>query len=289
MPAQTVEITHQIEVSAEPKAVFDLVADPAGAPRYAKSQLHAEVTDCGDGHDWVRRWVYADGQTRCWTVLRQLDADALRITFTPEDSAGDERGQWEFLGGVDGSTLLRVSHTVAVAGPEAEDEVRARYDKNVPRQLAAYKLVAEAGPAQADRYVHWEAEVPLDASETGAWQRLEAPAPWIALTERADGAEVTALTGDTERVDLTRRGEPAAQYIRIRPAGTSYLAFKRLDAPAGLAAIIGRWTVQAQGQRTLVGLAQTITLARPGTAPIRAAAQDRLKLDLDRVAAAITS
>nr|ADE34488.1 SsfY3 [Streptomyces sp. SF2575] len=273
-------MTHETTVAATPQALYALVADTEGAPRYAGGQMHAEILSSGADGDVIKRWVYSERGLRAWTFRRTVDAAAPSIVFAHVDPAPpvvDQRGTWTFTALGDGTTLVRVEHVIELVDPAGEAKMRAGFDQQIPQQLAGYRLVAELGAELAERYVTSEETAVVAGTAAQVRARLAAQDVWTGRHPGATGAEATALGDDAWLVEVTGT---QARYFRLEPNATD-IVWKSLSPAAGLHAELGRFRIaQAAPDKVEVTVTHTATLPLkgPGAEPAAVRAAGRAEL-----------
>ena len=298
--AHAVELTHRITVDAQPQRVFDLVADTAGAPRFAPSQVHAEVIDRNDTSDLVKRWVYDGRSVRSWLVRRVLRPEAQRIEFTheaPQPPLAAQRGEWNFSSDGNGGTRLSVTHAVEAVEAGALDALAAGLNRNVPAQLRTYKYVAELGDDLERLSVRHVEQAVAAGSVDEVASRLSDPSVWAAIAPGPAVVEARPLTDDADLLSFgfgnTDAPSVGADYVRVRlpEAGVAY---KRLDRPAGVHAEVGSWRVAVHAPGTaLVRVSGSVTLdvgaLRDGLAQARAEQQQAVAASVRRILGRLTA
>ncbi|MEU5344192.1 MULTISPECIES: SRPBCC family protein [unclassified Streptomyces] len=279
--------THEITAAAEPERLFDLVADPAGAPRHAPSQMHAELLEHGAGEDVIKRWVYAERGMRAWTFRRRVDRAALRVVFTHVDPVPpvlDQRGTWTFEATAGGGTLVRVQHVIVLSDAAAEAGLRAGFDQQVPAQLAGYKAVGELGADLARRYVTGEESALVAGTADDVRARLVGTGLWAVHHPEATGVTVTELGDDAALLEVTGA---AARYFWLRPNDTD-IVYKSLNPPEGLHAQTGRWRItQVAPDKVEVVLRHTVTLPLAGAGPDPETLREPVRAELRRLLSAL--
>ena len=305
MPSSSVTLTHETAVAAAPERLFDIVADTEGAPRYAPTQVHAEILSKEEGgEDLVRRWVYDGRSVRSWQVRRILDRAALRIVFThvaaPGASPRGQRGEWSFTATDEGTTLVKVVHTLEAEDAEVLRGLSGNLDRNIPGQLGTYKFVGELGDNLARLYVSGSDSVVLPGTAADVFARLLLPEVWAALDPEPVRVSVRPLGDDTEFIGLapavdglTDENSTETGYLRVLLSDREF-AYKRLDLPPHMHAEIGRWTVQSAGpDKVQVTVGQSVTVnmnaLASGVEEARAAAEVELRESLRRVLDAVAA
>jgi aromatase len=300
VPAYTATLTHEIAIAAPPPQVFEIVADTAGAPRFAPSQVHAEVQPASDGSsDLTRRWVYDGRSVRSWLTRRVLRRQDLHIEFTheaPQPPLVAQRGEWDFADGAGGGTRVRVRHAIETVDAAALAAVSAGLNRNVPAQLATYKFVAELGPDR-ERLAVQHAETATVGGPVGeVVARLAGADVWAALADGPAVAQARPLTDDADLVSVTAgdaaRPGSRTDYVRVRLPGTG-IAYKRMVLPPGVHAEVGEWRVSAAAAGgTQVRASSWVTLdagLTTGLAAARAVQQAAVTGTVRRVLAALAA
>ncbi|WP_328304462.1 SRPBCC family protein (plasmid) [Streptomyces sp. NBC_00435] len=271
MPQPTAEVTHTLQVAADPRTVFDLIAEVTEAPRHFSAHLHAEYLERGETQDVFQRWsVERDQETiRTWTARRRLDREALTITFeheTPKPPVSSMRGEWKLTPQADGTTSVEISHHFSVVGddPETLKWASAGLDRNVQGQLEQTKAIAERWAELQELTLEHEESLLVHGSlddvygflyEAGAWpERL----PHIAATEvkeEAPGLQIVDMTVEG-RDGIAQRTRSA----RVCVPGKLIVHKQVLGLPPLLDVMLGSCDFAETADGVLVTARQTIVI-----------------------------
>ncbi|MEV6603574.1 aromatase/cyclase [Kutzneria sp. NPDC051319] len=220
---------HQAVVDAAPDVLYELIADPAMAPRLFPTVLHLERTEGSDTDHVLQRWVIAGDSIRTWRARRTLDRDGRRIVFehdSPRPPVRWMRGEWTFGHAPGGGCVVELRHDFRLGddgGRFAED-----LDRNVGAQLAELKRIGESLPRLAAATVsvrdHTLIRRPVD--------------------------EVFAVLVQLDRW-------PGVDQVHRLPLPGNRLVFKQ-----GEPLVVGSWWVAATADGAEVALEQTVVAGR---------------------------
>lgn len=81
------EVEHEITIKAPANTVYGLIEDVTNWPHVFPPTIHVERLESEGRSERIRIWATARGEAKTWTSRRELDPEALRITFRQEQSA----------------------------------------------------------------------------------------------------------------------------------------------------------------------------------------------------------
>ncbi|MEU8592081.1 aromatase/cyclase, partial [Streptomyces sp. NPDC048664] len=163
----TREVEHEITIAAPAQAVYRLLAEVDNWPRIFPPTIHVDRVDGDERSERIRIWATANGQPKNWTSRRELDPEALRITFRQEVTTPPVAamgGTWivEPLG--EDSSRVRLLHDYRAVDDDPHDLIwiDEAVDGNSRRELAALKENVEFAHAAAERTFSFEDTLTLD-------------------------------------------------------------------------------------------------------------------------------
>lgn len=93
-------------IKGEPKAIFEIIKDMAGYPKFMKNLVSVEILEEGADYD-VSHWVSdVDGRKIVWTERDNFYPEDLKITYA--QTAGDLKkmeGAWTIVPGSEGAEV----------------------------------------------------------------------------------------------------------------------------------------------------------------------------------------
>ncbi|MBD0707908.1 MULTISPECIES: aromatase/cyclase [unclassified Streptomyces] len=264
----TREVEHEITITAPAPEVYRLLAEVGNWPLIFPPTLHADRVE-GDG-TWerIRIWATANGEPKNWTSWRELDPEALRITFRQEVTTPPVAamgGTWiiEPLGARESRVRLR--HDYRAVGDDPHDLVwidRA-VDTNSRKELAALKENVEAAHAARELTFSFEDSVLIDGSAKDAYDFVHDAHLWpqrlphvatVHLTETSPGLQTLRM--DTQAKDGTTH--TTSSHRITFPHHT--IIYKQTTLPALMTHHTGRWTFHPTPQGLTATSHHTITL-----------------------------
>lgn len=254
MPDTIHETEHTIEVAAEPKAVYDLIADVTRWPRMFAPTVHAKVLEQSADGERIQLWAVANGQAKTWVSRRGLDPRGLRVSFRQEVSqppVAEMGGEWraEPLPG-DGTRVV-LAHDYRAVDDAAEHVawIEQAVDRNSRSELAALKAAAEGFGGGEDGgedgvAFSFEDTVRINGTIADVYAFLYEAAAW---PERLPHVSRLDLTEDTENLQLmsmdTRTADGSVhttESVRVC-FPQRQIIYKQIRTPALMTVHTGQW------------------------------------------------
>jgi aromatase len=268
-------VVHSITVAAPPSVVYQAVADATRWPQVFGPTVHLEQEDLGGGTERLHLWATANGEVRNWTSLRELDPEALRVSFRQEKPSAPVLamgGQWRITATGDGS-LVELTHDYRAAdGDDSGLEWIARaVDRNSEAELASMKAAVEARVARAELEFSFSVTVEVDRDGAGVYDFLYRSDLWpqrlphvaaLKLTEERPGIQLMEM--DTVANDGTVHTTTSA---RVCFPGER-IVYKQLATPKLLAVHTGRWEFEKCGDGVAVTSRHTVVLDSDAIGPV---------------------
>jgi aromatase len=252
--------SHQIEVAAPARRLYDLVADAAAGPLVFPGTVHVEWLNRTAAEETIRIWAVNGTTARRWTSRRLLDPAGLSVTFQqerPEPPVEFMRGRWQMNPMASARTLVTLSHAYRAIGdePAALAWIEDFVDRVSHGQLQALgEFAAGGGP------VAGEETADLDCPVQTAY----------ALAEECDPAVTRWLLPDLQLADLmvtaSDGGTRACQLARVCHRD-SHIAFKDMLPASPVAAHIGCLRFSRIPGGTRVEARELVVLSREDSAP----------------------
>ncbi|KFF97884.1 cyclase [Streptomyces scabiei] len=249
--AGVVKTRHTINVAAEPKAVYELIAAAQDWPHIFPPTVHVERLDGDDRSERLRIWAFAHGEVRAWTSRRQLDPSALRVTFRQEVSSAPVAsmgGEWIVEGTPGGSSVVLL-HDFAVVGddPVAREWVERAVDTNSGSELAALKTAAESLAAEPRALLSFADHVDISGSQHEVYDFLWRADLWEERLPHVSRLVLTEPGDDLQTVEMDTRATDGSVHttksVRVGFA-PKQLVYKQIQVPPLMAAHTGRWTIE---------------------------------------------
>ncbi|MET9520713.1 SRPBCC family protein, partial [Streptomyces sp. NPDC002994] len=209
----TREVEHEITIAAPAPAVYRLLAEVTNWPRIFPPTIHVDRVDHDGSQERIRIWATANGEPKNWTSRRDLDPEALRITFRQEVTTSPVAamgGAWiiEPLG--ENQSRVRLLHDYRAIDDDAHDLlwIDAAVDKNSRSELAALKKNIEFAHAARELTFSFEDTVHIDGSAKDVYDFINDAHLWserlphvstVRLTEDAPGLQTLEM--DTRAKD----------------------------------------------------------------------------------------
>ncbi|MGP4101905.1 aromatase/cyclase [Nonomuraea sp. KM90] len=260
------ETEHQITVSAEPAAVYAVLADAGTWPAVFPPTVHVELLSHDDHEERIRIWATANGKPKGWTSRREFDRERLRIRFRQEKSSHPVAamgGEWIVEPGGRGSTRVRLTHDFRAAD---DDSASVRWitnavNRNSEAELAALRRAVES---PGDRLMTFEDSVTVRGSAAGVYEFLHRADLWHERLTHVAAITVTEETPNLQLMEMETRSRDGSTHTTtsVRVCFPDHLiVYKQLRTPPLLSLHTGRWTVRPDGDRTVVTSAHTVGIA----------------------------
>jgi aromatase len=263
------QVEHEITVAADAAEVFRLIADVENWPRIFPPTIYVDRVEQQGNTERIRIWATANGEPKNWTSRRELNPEALRITFRQEVSAppvAQMSGTWiaERLDG--GSARLRLLHTYrAVDDDQAALEwIDQAVDRNSRSELASLKATTEALTARSELTFSFVDSLQVDGSGKDLYDFVNEADRW---TERLPHVADVRLTEDTPglqvlRMDtLTKDGSKhTTESVRVC-VPHHRIVYKQTTLPALMSLHTGYWLFEEDADGVTTASSQhTVTI-----------------------------
>ncbi|MEB8337533.1 aromatase/cyclase [Streptomyces endophyticus] len=262
------EVEHGITVHAPATDVYRLLAEVENWPRLFPPNVHVEYLEREAHHERIRIWATANGEAKNWTSLRELDPEALRITFRQEVSAppvAEMSGTWIAEPQGPDETRLRLLHTYRAIDddPDGLTWIDQAVDRNSREELPGLKEGLEQAAAQAELTLSFVDSVRVEGSAKDLYDFVNEADRW---TERLPHVSEVRLTEDTPGLQVLRMDTKAVdgsthttESVRVCFPHQK-IAYKQTTLPALMALHTGYWEfrtdddggVTADSQHTVV-------------------------------------
>jgi aromatase len=266
-PTRVVE--HEITVAADAAEVFRLIAEVENWPRIFPPSVYVDRVEQHGNTERIRIWATANGEPKNWTSRRELDPEALRITFWQEVSAppvAEMSGTWIAERLPDGGTRLRLLHTYRAvdddqAGLEWIDQA---VDRNSRSELASLKATTESLTSRPELTFSFVDSVRVNGSGKDLYDFINEADRW---TERLPHVADVRLTEDTPglqvlRMDtLTKDGSKhTTESVRVC-FPHHRIAYKQTTLPALMSLHTGYWLFEEDADGVTTASSQhTVTI-----------------------------
>ncbi|MER7694756.1 SRPBCC family protein, partial [Streptomyces sp. NPDC097610] len=195
----TREVEHEITIAAPAPAVYRLLAEVTNWPRIFPPTIHVDRVEHDGSQERIRIWATANGEAKNWTSRRELDPEALRITFRQEVTAPPVAamgGTWiiEPLG--ENESRVRLLHDYRAVDDDPHDLlwIDEAVDKNSRSELAALKKNVEFAHAAEEVTFSFEDTVYVDGSAKDVYAFINEANLW---SERLPHVATVRLEEDT--------------------------------------------------------------------------------------------
>ncbi|MBV9821694.1 MAG: aromatase/cyclase [Actinobacteria bacterium] len=259
-----IQVEHTVEISAPPRAVYDLVADVTRWPQIFSPTVHIEILDSGPGHELLRLWATANGEVRDWVSRRELDPGALRVDFRQEVPSPPVKamgGSWLITAAGTGRTRVRLLHDYRAEDEASLPWISAAVDRNSRTELHALKSAAELSTAGIQ--FSFEDSVLIDGSPEVAYDFLARAELWPTRLDHVASLDLTEDSGGVQRMVMETVTPDASVHttesIRIC-FPHERIVYKQTLTPPILSAHTGQWRIAAQDGATLVTSQHSVRL-----------------------------
>ncbi|GAA2301366.1 aromatase/cyclase [Streptomyces kunmingensis] len=268
------EVEHGITVHAPATDVYRLLAEVENWPRLFPPNVHVEYLEREPGHERIRIWATANGEAKNWTSRRELDPEALRITFRQEVSAppvAEMSGTWIVEPQGPDETRLRLLHTYRAVDddPDGLTWIDQAVDRNSREELPGLKDGLEQATTEAELTLSFVDSVRVEGSAKDLYDFVNEADRW---TERLPHVSEVRLTEDTPGLQVLRMDTKAVdgsthttESVRVCFPHQK-IVYKQTTLPALMALHTGYWEfrdddggVTASSQHTVVLNADNIT------------------------------
>jgi aromatase len=143
--------SHQMEVAAPARQLYDLVADAAAGPLVFPGTVHVEWLTRTAAEETIRIWALNGTAARRWASRRLLDPAGLSVTFQqerPEPPVAFMQGRWQMNPMASARTLVTLGHSYRATDddPDGAAWIEDLVDRVSRGQLQALREFAAYGP-----------------------------------------------------------------------------------------------------------------------------------------------
>ncbi|MBD0745904.1 aromatase/cyclase [Streptomyces sp. CBMA152] len=248
------DVRHTITAAAAPETVYELLADAVLWPVNFHPTIHVEKLDGDSRTERIRIWALAGDQTKTWTSRRELDPEALRITFRQEVSqppVASMSGSWTLTALPDGGTKIALDHSYRAVDddPAGLAWIAEVTDRNSRAELANLKALAEQADADSARRLTFEDTIVVDGARVSdAYAFLYEASRWpdrLPHVSRMDLQEDEPGVQVMEMDTVTAAGDRhTTKSVRVCFADER-IVYKQTVLPPLLSAHTGEWRVVA--------------------------------------------
>ncbi|MFD6994685.1 aromatase/cyclase [Streptomyces mirabilis] len=264
----TREVEHEITIAAPAPAVYRLLAEVTNWPRIFPPTIHVDRVEHDGSQERIRIWATANGEAKNWTSRRELDPEALRITFRQEVTAPPVAamgGTWiiEPLG--ENESRVRLLHDYRAVGDDPHDLlwIDEAVDKNSRSELAALKKNVEFAHAAEEVTFSFEDTVYVDGSAKDVYAFINEANLW---SERLPHVATVRLEEDTvglQTLEMDTRAKDGSVHTTKSYRVTfphQRIAYKQVTLPALMTLHTGHWTFEDTDQGVAATSQHTVTL-----------------------------
>lgn len=261
---------HRVGIAAPARTVYGIVADVSTWPRIFPPTVHAEQVAREGAVERIRLWATAGDEVKTWTSRRELDDEALTVTFRQEVSQSPVAamgGRWTVTPTADDACEVVLEHefTADSDDPEAIAWIERAVDRNSGTELATLRAAAEEPGALDELLLTFEDEVSIDGSVADVYDFIWQADEWtrrLPHVSRVDlgvpGPDLQVLEMDTKAKDGSRH---TTKSIRVGFA-PNRIVYKQLRVPAMLTAHTGEWLLTQVGDGLVAVSRHTIVVRR---------------------------
>ncbi|MEV0200041.1 aromatase/cyclase [Nonomuraea sp. NPDC050691] len=269
----THETEHQITLSADPRAVYAVLADATAWPAVFPPSVHVERIEENGGEERIRIWATANGRPKTWTSRRELDPERLRIRFrqeVPAHPVAAMGGEW-IVEPVDATTTrVRLTHDYSAVDEEGADFIAKAVDRNSEAELAALRAAVEDS-GEVSRLATFEDTVRVDGAAGDVYDFLYRADLWPERLPHVARIVVESETPDVQLMEMDTRTADGSTHTTasVRVCFPEHLiVYKQLRTPKLLAVHTGRWTVRPEGDGAAVTSRHTVAIAPEAIASV---------------------
>ncbi|TDC85992.1 cyclase [Micromonospora sp. KC606] len=262
------EVEHDITICAPAMEVYRLIAEVENWPQVFPPTIFVDHAERGDRSERIRIWATAKGEAKNWTSRRELDPDALRITFRQEVSTHPVAamgGAWWFEPVSDTETKVRLFHDYRAVDddPEHLAWIDEAVDRNSRSELESLKRIVETAATTAELTFSFTDTVQINGSAKDVYDFINEAHLWaerlphvaaVTLAEDAPGLQTLEMDtrssdGSTHRTKSYRVTFPHQRIV-----------YKQVTLPALMTVHTGIWTFTENEQGVAASSQHTVVL-----------------------------
>ncbi|RMB82959.1 aromatase/cyclase [Streptomyces shenzhenensis] len=249
--SDVIRTRHTIDVAAEPKAVYELIAAAEDWPHIFPPTVHVAKLDGDSRSERLRIWAFANGEVRSWTSRRELDPSSLRVAFRQEVSSAPVAamgGEWIIKAAPGGSSVVLLhDFTVVDDDSTAREWVERAVDTNSGSELAALKTAAESLAAEPRALLSFADFVDISGPQQEVYDFLWRADLWKERLPHVSRLVLTEPGEDLQTVEMDTRTADGSVHttksVRVG-FGPDRLVYKQIQVPPLMTAHTGRWTIE---------------------------------------------
>jgi len=270
------DVRHAVTVEASPQTVYGILAEATRWPETFRPTVHVEQlerTEIGAGvSERIKIWAVAGEEVKCWTSVRDLDPEGLRISFRQEVSqppVAAMSGAWSMQPLADGGTELVLEHSFRAVDddPAALTWIEEVTDRNSRTELADIKALAEQATQRAELELTFEDSIVASGRANDVYDFLNQAELWpdrlphvsrMELNEEQPGVQVMEM--DTVTANGDRH---TTKSVRVCFPGER-IVYKQTVVPALMTAHTGEWRIRSVDRGYEITSRHTVVI-RPET------------------------
>jgi aromatase len=264
----TREVEHEITIAAPAPAVYRLLAEVTNWPRIFPPTIHVDRVEHDGSQERIRIWATANGEAKNWTSRRELDPEALRITFRQEVTAPPVAamgGTWiiEPLG--EDESRVRLLHDYRAIDDDPHDLlwIDQAVDKNSRSELAALKKNVEFAHAAEEVTFSFEDTVYVDGSAKDVYAFINEANLWSQRLPHVATVRLEEDTAGLQTLEMDTRAKDGSVHTTKSYRVTfphQHIAYKQVTLPALMTLHTGHWTFTDTDQGVAATSQHTVTL-----------------------------
>ncbi|MFJ2396951.1 aromatase/cyclase [Streptomyces sp. NPDC087843] len=264
----TREVEHEITIAAPAPAVYRLLAEVTNWPRIFPPTIHVDQVERNGSEERIRIWATANGEAKNWTSRRELDPEALRITFRQEIPAPPVAamgGTWiiEPLG--EEASRVRLLHDYRAIDDDPHDLlwIEAAVDRNSRSELAALKRNVEFAHAAEEVTFSFEDTVLVDGSAKDVYAFVNEAHLWPERLPHVATVRLEENTPGLQTLEMDTRAKDGSVHTTKSYRVTfphHHIAYKQVTLPALMTLHTGHWTFTDTDEGVTATSQHTVTL-----------------------------
>ncbi|MEU0154732.1 aromatase/cyclase [Micromonospora fulviviridis] len=263
----TREVEHDITVAAPAKEVYRLIAEVENWPQVFPPTIFVDHVERGEGSERIWIWATAKGEAKNWTSRRELDTEALRITFrqeVPSHPVAAMGGAWWFEAVSETETKVRLFHDYRAVNddPEHLAWIDEAVDRNSRSELDALKRIVETAAETAKLTFEFTDTVQINGAAKDVYDFINDAHLWAERLPHVATVELTEETPGLQTLEMDTRARDGSTH-RTKSYRVTFprqrIAYKQVTLPALMSVHTGIWTfaendegVAASSQHTVV-------------------------------------
>lgn len=253
----TVTTTHEAEVPAAARTVYEFLADVSNWADVFPPTLHARQEALNGNTETIRIWATAHGAVSNWTSTRTFNSKHREIQFAQTQvapPASEMTGIWRVTSLAEDTCRVSLIHHFDAPTSDDIEFIRKAVDANSIRELEA--ITANYDPTPGRRIFHrTEDTYTIDSTPDDSFAFLLDAESWPQRIPHVADAELTRFDNGGEYLKLTTRAQDNSTHqtgsYRIQLPGRR-LVYKQDQTPGALISHRGEWQIDQIDGRTQV-------------------------------------